>query len=264
MLALLSPAKSLDFESPLTTQQFSQPDFLEHSSALIDVVRQCSPADLSNLMKISDALGVLNYDRFQQWQPPFSLDNARQAVLAFDGDVYQGLAAAQWSGADFDFAQQHLGILSGLYGLLKPLDLIQPYRLEMGTKLGNPRGKDLYQFWGDLLTEAVNARLQEESIPVVINLASQEYFKAIAPKRLRARVIEPVFKDEKNGQYKIISFYAKRARGLMAAYLVQQRLQDPESLKQFTVAGYRFDPQQSSTDKWVFIRPASVLEQASA
>lgn len=205
-------------------------------------------------MGISDKLAGLNAARFAEWHTPFTPENAKPAVQAFQGDVYLGLEAETFSDDDNAFAQQHLRILSGLYGLLRPLDLIQPYRLEMGTKLANPAGKDLYAFWKDTLTEALDRAVAESGTPVLVNLASNEYFKAIDAKRLEARVITPVFKDEKNGQLKIISFYAKKARGLMSAWMIRQRLDDPEGLKEFDVAGYRFNATLSEGDTLVFTR----------
>jgi len=254
MLMVISPAKTLDYESPLATQRFTQPALLEKSHQLIDVARDLSPAQISSLMGISDKLAHLNADRFNQWQPPFSLENARQAILAFKGDVYTGLQAETFSDDDFDFAQQHLRMLSGLYGLLRPLDLMQPYRLEMGIKLANPAGKDLYGFWGDLLTEKLNEAIAEQGDDVLINLASDEYFKAIKPKKLNAELIKPVFLDEKNGKFKVISFYAKKARGLMSRYVIQNRLTKPAQLKKFDVDGYFLDGAESSENELVFKR----------
>ncbi|WP_163560630.1 peroxide stress protein YaaA [Halomonas sp. NO4] len=254
MLSVISPAKSLDFETPPTTAHYTQPDFLDRSQTLVDILRDYSPQRLSELMGISDKLAGLNAARFAEWQPPFTPDNAKPAVQAFQGDVYQGLAADTFNEADNAFAQEHLRILSGLYGLLRPLDLIQPYRLEMGTKLENPAGKDLYAFWKPRLTEALSEAAAASGSPVLVNLASNEYFKAIDPKRLEARVVTPVFKDEKNGKLKIISFYAKKARGLMAAWMIRQRLDDPEGLKEFDVAGYRFNATLSEGDTLVFTR----------
>ena len=254
MLMVISPAKTLDYESPLATQRFTQPALLEKSHQLIDVARDLSPAQISSLMGISDKLAHLNADRFNQWQPPFSLENARQAILAFKGDVYTGLQAETFSDDDFDFAQQHLRMLSGLYGLLRPLDLMQPYRLEMGIKLANPAGKDLYGFWGDLLTEKLNEAIAEQGDDVLINLASDEYFKAIKPKKLNAELIKPVFLDEKNGKFKVISFYAKKARGLMSRYVIQNRLTNPAQLKKFDVDGYFLDGAESSENEMVFKR----------
>lgn len=254
MLMVISPAKTLDYESPLATQRFTQPALLEKSHQLIDVARDLSPAQISSLMGISDKLAHLNAERFNQWQPPFSLENARQAILAFKGDVYTGLQAETFSDDDFDFAQQHLRMLSGLYGLLRPLDLMQPYRLEMGIKLANPAGKDLYGFWGDLLTEKLNEAIAEQGDDVLINLASDEYFKAIKPKKLNAELIKPVFLDEKNGKFKVISFYAKKARGLMSRYVIQNRLTNPAQLKKFDVDGYFLDGAESSENELVFKR----------
>ncbi len=254
MLMVISPAKTLDYESPLATQRFTQPALLEKSHQLIDVARDLSPSQISSLMGISDKLAHLNADRFNQWQPPFSLENARQAILAFKGDVYTGLQAETFSDNDFDFAQQHLRMLSGLYGLLRPLDLMQPYRLEMGIKLANPAAKDLYGFWGDLLTEKLNEAIAEQGDDVLINLASDEYFKAIKPKKLNSELIKPVFLDEKNGKFKVISFYAKKARGLMSRYVIQNRLTKPAQLKKFDVDGYFFDSAESKDNELVFKR----------
>lgn len=254
MLMVISPAKTLDYESPLATSRFTQPALLEKSQQLIDVARDLSPAQIASLMGISDKLAHLNADRFSQWQPPFSPDNARQAILAFKGDVYTGLQAETFSEADFDFAQKHLRMLSGLYGLLRPLDLMQPYRLEMGIKLANPAGKDLYSFWGDLLTQKLNDALAEQDDDVLINLASDEYFKAIKPKQLNAELVKPVFLDEKNGKFKVISFYAKKARGLMSRYVIEKRLTKPTQLKKFDVDGYFFDAAESKGNELVFKR----------
>jgi len=254
MLMVISPAKTLDYESPLATSRFTQPALLEKSQQLIDVARDLSPAQIASLMGISDKLAHLNADRFSQWQPPFSPDNARQAILAFKGDVYTGLQAETFSEADFDFAQKHLRMLSGLYGLLRPLDLMQPYRLEMGIKLANPAGKDLYSFWGDLLTHKLNDALAEQGDDVLINLASDEYFKAIKPKQLNAELVKPVFLDEKNGKFKVISFYAKKARGLMSRYVIEKRLTKPAQLKKFDVDGYFFDAAESKGNELVFKR----------
>ncbi|MGP5308851.1 peroxide stress protein YaaA [Vreelandella alkaliphila] len=254
MLSVISPAKTLDFETPSTTDKVTQPNFLDHSKPLIEILRDYSPQQLSDLMGISDKLAGLNAARFADWQPPFTLDNAKPAVQAFQGDVYTGLEANTFSDDDNLFAQQHLRILSGLYGLLRPLDLIQAYRLEMGTKLPNDAGKDLYAYWKPTLTQALNSAIEESGSNVLVNLASNEYFKAIDTKKLAARVIIPVFKDEKNGSFKIISFYAKKARGLMSAWIIQQQINDPEQLTAFDVAGYRFDPAASQGDTLVFTR----------
>jgi hypothetical protein len=258
MLMLISPAKSLDYESPLATKKISQAEFLADSAELIDTVRELSPTDIQALMGISNALADLNFGRFLNWHTPFTPTNSRQALLAFKGDVYVGMNAATFNAKDFDFAQQHLRILSGLYGLLKPLDLMQAYRLEMGTALTNPRGKNLYDFWGDKITVAINAILAKQKQPVVINLASNEYFKAVKAKQLQAEVITPVFKDYKNGQYKMISFYAKKARGLMCAYIIKNKIINPEDIKAFDSEGYYFSKELSKAREWVFLRDAPV------
>ncbi|WP_303783373.1 peroxide stress protein YaaA [Azovibrio restrictus] len=255
MFMLLSPAKSLDFETPVPAGlPCTQPGWLQESAALIECLRQLSPAQVAALMDLSDKLAVLNVTRYAEWSLPFTPENAKQAVLAFNGDVYEGLDAPRLQADDLEWAQAHLGILSGLYGLLRPLDLIQPYRLEMGTKLANSRGKDLYAWWGDRLRDAVQAATEASGTPVLVNLASEEYFKAVRPQTLRVPVIQPVFEDWKGGRYKIISFYAKRARGLMARYAIEQRIDDPEGLKDFNREGYAFDPAASEGDSWVFRR----------
>ena len=254
MLMVISPAKTLDYTSPLATTEFTQPRFLEQSSQLIAVLRQLAPNELAELMKLSDKLAGLNVARFTEWQPDFNLDNARQAILAFKGDVYTGLDAQSLSAEDFDYAQQHLRILSGLYGVLRPLDLMQPYRLEMGTKLDNPKGKNLYEFWGERLTQSLNQCLAEQKSKVLLNLASNEYFKAVKPKQLDGTLINVDFKDFKNDQYKIISFYAKKARGIMARYVIQHKIDSVEALKNFTEQGYYYSTEQSKPDHLVFLR----------
>ena len=254
MLHLISPAKTLDFVTPPKTAEFTQPRFLEHSHELIKDLRQLTPPQVSKLMSISEKLGELNAQRFLEWQTPFAPGNAKQAVLAFKGDVYTGMEAETFSTTDFTFAQQHLRILSGLYGLLRPLDLIQPYRLEMGTSFANARGKNLYHFWGDIITDQLNRELEEQQERVLVNLASTEYWGAVNTKKLHAEVITPVFKDSKNGQYKIISFFAKKARGMMSAYIVRNQLKNVEDLKGFDTAGYRYDERSSSPKEWVFLR----------
>ena len=254
MLLVVSPAKKLDFESPLATIQTSQASLLEHSEILIERCVKLSPDQIASLMKLSDKLAGLNAARFGEWSQPFTVDNARQAVLAFNGDVYSGLDANSFSDDDFKFAQQHFRILSGLYGLLRPLDLMQAYRLEMGTKLDNIRGSNLYQFWGDIITNELNKALVEQKDDVLINLASNEYFKAVRIKSLNATVITPQFKDWKNGQYKIISFFAKKARGLMARYIIQNQLTDVEQLKNFDLAGYHYSSDLTQGNDLVFTR----------
>lgn len=254
MLIVVSPAKTLDYESPLATQKFTQPELVEYSKQLIDVCRQLTPADIASLMKVSDKIASLNVARFEQWSEEFTTENARQAILAFKGDVYTGLDAQTLSDADFEYAQKHLRMLSGLYGLLKPLDLMQPYRLEMGTKLANEQGSNLYQFWGSTITEKLNAAIEDQGDNVLINLASNEYFKAVKPKLLDAQIITPVFKDCKNGQYKVISFYAKKARGMMARYIIENRIDSVADLTQFDSAGYYFVEEESSPTELVFKR----------
>ena len=254
MLILISPAKTLDYQSELTTKRFTQPALLEHSQQLIREARKLSAPQIKALMGISDKLADLNATRFHDWHPDFTPDNARQAILAFKGDVYTGLQAETFSEADLDFAQQHLRMLSGLYGVLRPLDLMQPYRLEMGIKLENSKGKDLYQFWGDEITKTLNAALEAQGDDVVINLASDEYFRSVKPKALEGRIIKPVFLDEKNGKFKVISFYAKKARGLMSRYIIENRLSKPEQLTGFDSEGYFFDAENSSAEELVFKR----------
>ncbi len=254
MLHVISPAKTLDFDTAPAIDDHSQPQFLEHSQELIEQLRQLPATEVSRLMSISDKLGELNAQRFQDWHQPFSPRNAKQAVLAFKGDVYTGMQAELFSHRDFAFAQQHLRILSGLYGLLRPLDLIQPYRLEMGTGFANKRGKNLYHFWGDILTGQLNRELHSRQEKVLVNLASTEYWSSVNAKQLEAEIITPVFKDRKNGQYKIISFFAKKARGMMSAYLIQHQVTDSEALKDFNSAGYSFNEAMSSAKEWVFTR----------
>ncbi|GLQ31023.1 peroxide stress protein YaaA [Litoribrevibacter albus] len=259
MLMVISPAKTLDYDSQPTTQKFSQPLFLDESAELVNVLKEKSPSDISDLMKISAKLGELNANRFQEWTAPF--DEAqladltvKQAVLAFKGDVYTGLDAETLSEDQLDFTQQHLRILSGLYGILKPLDLIRPYRLEMGTKLENARGKNLYEFWGDNNVDYINQQLETLGSDELVNLASTEYFKSVNTKKLKGKLITPVFKDEKNGKYKIISFYAKKARGLMVRYVVDNKITKAEDLKKFDYQGYQYAPEESTADEWVFKR----------
>ena len=254
MLVVVSPAKNLDFESEIPVSQFTLPAMLEDTERLMEVCRTLSPADLSSLMKISDKLATLNANRFAEFSTPFTPDNARQAMYAFNGDVYTGLDAYSLDSETVEYAQQHLRILSGLYGLLRPLDLMQAYRLEMGTKLANPEGKDLYAFWDDRITYMLNKALEAQGDNVLINLASNEYFKAVKKKSLDGMIITPTFKDCKNGQYKIISFFAKKARGLMARYIIENRVEDVEGLKNFDVDGYVFSEEQSSSTELVFLR----------
>ena len=254
MLTVISPAKTLDYETPVATKKSSQPLFKSQSAQLIDVLRDYTPSKLAKLMSISSKLADLNVERFDTWQLKSTTKNARQALFAFKGDVYMGIDAYSLSEDDCQFAQDHLRILSGLYGTLRPLDLMQPYRLEMGTKLSTDKGNNLYDFWANQVTDALNKQLKKNGDGVLVNLASNEYFKVVRPKALDARVISPVFKDEKNGKYKIISFYAKKARGLMSGWLIRNRITDPKSLNKFSLHGYRYSREESTDAAPVFLR----------
>lgn len=254
MLIILSPAKTLDYDSPVPALPLTTPAFLAQSQVLIAILRDLSVQEVAGLMHLSDKLAALNAARFGDWSPRFTNSNSRAAILAFMGDVYEGMAARTFSTTDHDFAQQHLRILSGLYGLLRPLDRLQPYRLEMGTALANPAGRNLYAFWGDTIAQALNTALAGQGDEVLINLASDEYSKAALTKALKARIVTPQFREEKDGQFKMVSFYAKRARGLMAAQIVRQRWQRVEDLKDFSAEGYRFNKKLSAGDTLVFTR----------
>ncbi len=254
MLAVISPAKNLDYQTPTPTSAYTEPQMLAHTQQLVEQCRHLSPAELSSLMGISDKLALLNAQRFADFCLPFSPANARQALFAFNGDVYAGLQAYDLDERDIEYAQQHLRILSGLYGVLRPLDLMQAYRLEMGTKLTTERGKTLYAFWGDSITQVLNEALQQQGDDILVNLASQEYFSAVKPNAIQGQIITPVFKDWKAGQYKVISFYAKKARGMMVRYLTQSRVRDWQQLTAFNLGGYRFSPEQSTPEAPVFLR----------
>jgi cytoplasmic iron level regulating protein YaaA (DUF328/UPF0246 family) len=254
MLFLLSPAKSLDYESALPAIAATQPQFVPQSTELISTLKKKTPKQIAELMDLSEALAKLNVDRYKAWSPTFTEANARPAVLAFNGDVYEGLDAKSLKPKDLQWAQDHVVILSGLYGVLRPLDLMQPYRLEMGTALQHGKTNNLYQFWGAHIAEHLNQQLSHSKEPVIVNLASQEYFKAVDRKALQVRVIECVFQDHKNGQYKIISFFAKRARGLMARYAIQHQAKTPQSLRGFNLEGYSFEASASTEDSLVFRR----------
>ncbi len=254
MLIVLSPAKTLDFETPPVVETHTIPDFLADSRKLVRRLAGFDPAGLAGLMKISDALATLNVARFGAWKTPFTPANAKQAVLAFNGDVYEGLDAGALRPAQLEWAQSRLRILSGLYGLLRPLDLIQPYRLEMGIRLENERGKDLYAFWGDRLAGALAAELAGHRHPVLVNLASEEYFKAVSRRALGRAVVQPVFQERKGTAWKVVSFQAKRARGAMARYAIEHRIEDPKRLQRFDVDGYAFAPEASDDETWVFRR----------
>ncbi|MCB1666863.1 MAG: peroxide stress protein YaaA [Porticoccaceae bacterium] len=261
MLLVISPAKTLDYETQPTTQAHSTPDFLADSEELILKLRALSPPQISELMGISDKLGDLNFGRYLNWQLPFTMANAKQAVLAFKGDVYTGLQADQLSEVELQWAQQHLRILSGLYGVLRPLDLMQPYRLEMGIRFANNRGKNLYEFWGEKITQALNAQLKQQHSETLINLASNEYFKSVKTGSLNAEVITPVFKDWKGDKYKVISFFAKKARGLMCQYIIKNRIETAEAIKKFDLGGYQYNEAMSSAREWVFCRDEKSAEE---
>lgn len=259
MLFLLSPAKSLDYETPVAAEVealATRPEFVAEAKVLIDLLRPQTPLQIAKLMDLSDALAQLNVARYGAWSTRFTPHNSKPAALAFNGDVYEGLQAQSLSLQDLVWAQQHVAILSGLYGALKPLDRLQPYRLEMGTHLANPAGSDLYAYWAETLSPYLNRRQAKEKAPVVINLASQEYFKAVKRKTLKARVVECVFEEGKGGEWKIVSFFAKRARGLMARWAIQHRIERPEDLAGFDVEGYAFSAAHSSPDRMVFRRAA--------
>lgn len=254
MLIVISPAKKLDYESTPVTQQTSHADFLGDAAELIQILKQQSPEDISQLMHLSDKLAQLNWDRYQQWTDKITPDNAKQCILAFKGDVYAGLNAETFSEDDFQFAQKHLRMLSGLYGLLKPLDLMMPYRLEMGTRLNNNRGKNLYEFWGTIITDVINKQLAAQGDDLLINLASNEYFKSVKTKLVKGRIITPQFKEMKNGEYKMIGIYAKKARGLLSRFIIENRLDNLEDLKHFTLSDYRFREDMSDESTIMFTR----------
>jgi cytoplasmic iron level regulating protein YaaA (DUF328/UPF0246 family) len=254
MLIVISPAKTLDFENPAGTGKTTQPALLDRAAELVDTLRDYSPSELSRLMGISSNLGALNAERYAHWSRPFNASNAKQAIYAFRGDVYTGLDADSFTADQIGFAQQHLRILSGLYGVLRPLDLMQPYRLEMGTKLRTEYGRSLYDFWGDSITNEINRQLKKSKSKTLLNLASQEYFHSIRSEQIRAEIITPVFKDLKNGKYTIISFFAKKARGMMSGHAVRRQITDAAKLKRANVGGYRYDAGQSTDKEWVFVR----------
>ena len=258
MLALISPAKTLDYESALPTDKNTLPRLLDHSQELIDVSRKLSASDIANLMQVSEKIANLNVERFRDWQSDLDFSNSRQALFAFKGDVYTGLDAYSFNDQQFDYAQQHLRMLSGLYGLLRPLDLMMPYRLEMGTKLQNSRGHNLYEFWGDQITQMLNHDLESTQSELLVNLASDEYYKSVKENKIQAQIIKPVFLDQKNGKYKVISFYAKKARGLMARHIIENKIDQIEALKSFNTDGYYFDAGNSNAVELVFKRDEKV------
>lgn len=254
MLIVISPAKTLDYETVPKTKIFTIPDYLGKSQQLINRLRNFSSLDISDLMKVSAKIAGLNFDRYESWKKLFTVKNAKQAILAFKGDVYTGLDAESFKADDFKFAQNHLRVLSGLYGLLRPLDLMQPYRLEMGTKLKTDSGKNLYEFWGSEITEGLNKQLKKIKSDYLINLASNEYFKSVKEKELNAEIITPAFKEFKNGEYKMIGIYAKKARGMLSRYIIQNKLSDPEDIKLFNEDGYCFNKTLSKGNNYVFTR----------
>ncbi|AUI65662.1 MULTISPECIES: peroxide stress protein YaaA [Glaesserella] len=254
MLAIISPAKTLDFETKIDGFTFSQPKLTAYSQQLIDICKLLSPAEVASLMSISDKLASLNVARFAEWTQTHTEQNAKPALFAFKGDVYTGLEAETLTAEQVEYAQHHLRMLSGLYGLLKPLDLMQPYRLEMGTKLANPKGKDLYHFWGNVITDHLQQAIDEQGDNLLVNLASDEYFGAVQAGRLSAKIVKPVFLDEKNGKYKVISFYAKKARGMMVRFMLQTQPTTVEQLKAFNFGGYWFDEDSSTETELVFKR----------
>lgn len=254
MFFVLSPAKNLNEKDPSPVSSFTLPDLLPEAEILMQELRQLAPQQIAELMHVSDKIALLNAERNAVWHTPFTPENAKQAVFMFNGDVYEGIAANTLKPEQIDYLQQHVRMLSGLYGVLRPLDLMQPYRLEMGTAFANSRGKNLYEFWGDKITDLLNQTLKQADSDVLINLASQEYFKSVNTKKLNARLITPIFKDEKNGKYKIISFYAKRARGLMVRYAAEHSITEPEILKNFDYEGYSFNEAASNEAEWVFMR----------
>jgi len=255
MLIVLSPAKSLDYKTPVKVKAPTLPEFVSESAKLIAELKKLSPQEVANLMGLSDQLAALNVGRYRDWSKKFTDENSKPAIYAFDGDVYDGFDVKTLKAKSIDFAQDHVRILSGLYGALRPLDLMQPYRLEMGTSFKNARGKDLYAFWGERVTDSLKSVLEKQKKPVLLNLASEEYFKVLQAKNLECPVISPVFQDGKDGKYKIISFYAKRARGLMARYVVENRIIDPADLKGFNLDGYKYVASESKPDKPLFRRP---------
>lgn len=254
MLILLSPSKSLDYDTPAQTDEYTEPEFLEEAEQLVDVLRDYSRQDLQQLMDISENLADLNYERYQNFSTPFTADNAKQALMAFDGDVYRDFRLDDYGEDDFEFLQNHVRTISGLYGLLRPLDLMQPYRLPMGTKLENPRGDDLYDFWGTKITEATNAALDAQGDDIILNLASNEYFRTIKKRHLDGRILDVKFRDRRGDTYRTISFYLKRLRGTLSDFVVRNKITDPEDLKEFTGRNYYFSDERSTEDEFVFLR----------
>jgi cytoplasmic iron level regulating protein YaaA (DUF328/UPF0246 family) len=255
MLITLSPSKGQDFETPSQSKTHSKPESLKDSELLIKELRKIGQKDLQQLMSVSENIAKLNADRYKSFKTPFTTKNAKQAIFAFKGDVYSGIEIEKYKEADLKYAQDHLRILSGLYGCLRPLDLIQPYRLEMKTRLQNIRGENLYQFWGDSITDELNKQLGKQKEPVLVNLASNEYFKSVKPKRLKGRLLNINFKETKDGKTRIVAIFAKRARGMMADYILRNRIEQPDEIKKFRKGGYRFSTELSDDKQWTFVRP---------
>jgi hypothetical protein len=255
MLITLSPSKGQDFETPGPSKTYSKPRALKDSELLIKELRKIRPKDIQQLMSVSENIAKLTADRYRAFRTPFTPKNAKQAIFAFKGDVYSGIDIEKYKEADLKYAQNHLRILSGLYGCLRPLDLIQPYRLEMKTKLHNARGDNLYQFWGDRITDELNNELEQQKQPVLVNLASNEYFRSVKPKKLKGRLLNINFKETRDGKTRVVAIFAKRARGMMADYILRNRIEDPEDIKQFREGGYRFSKQLSDDSQWTFVRP---------
>ena len=255
MLITLSPSKGQDFETPALSKTYSKPRALKDSELLIKELRKIRRQDIQQLMSVSENIAKLNTDRYKSFKTPFTPKNAKQAIFAFKGDVYSGIDIEQYSEADLDYAQNHLRILSGLYGCLRPLDLIQPYRLEMKTKLHNVRGENLYQFWGDRITDELNKALEKQKQPVLVNLASNEYFKSVRPKQLNGRLLNINFKETRDGKTRVVAIFAKRARGMMTDYILRNRIEKPEDIKKFRQGGYRFRKELSDDKQWTFERP---------
>ena len=254
MIIILNSSKTLDFQSPPHISKYSVPEFCDDSKVLVDALRKLTLAGFAELMGVSEKLAVLNVDRYKNWQVPHSTPAARQALLAFKGDIYAAIGVENYTTKEFNFAQKHLRILSGLYGILRPLDLIQPYRLEMATKLSTQRGKGMYEFWGNRINQALNAALKQEKSGTLINLASLEYFKAVKARLLKAKVVTPVFKEYRDSSYRVVAIYAKKARGLMCDYTIRNHLTRVDDLKSFDLDGYRYSAKLSSEAEWVFTR----------
>lgn len=259
MLITLSPSKGQDFDSPSPSNTYSKPESLKDSELLIKELRKYKRQDIQQLMAVSENIAQLNAERFKSFKTPFTTKNAKQAIFAFKGDVYSGIEIEEYREADLHYAQDHLRILSGLYGCLRPLDLIQPYRLEMKTRLTNTRGENLYQFWGDSITDTLNKQLEKQKAPVLVNLASNEYFKSVKPKKLKGRLLNINFKETRDGKTRIVAIFAKRARGMMADYILRNRIEKPEQIKKFNQGGYRFSRELSDDKQWTFVRPQPPL-----